>query len=245
MISPLVLPALVDKLDSELLRYLVASGCQPGEKLPSLEELSVELKLSTGKLREQLQVARALGLVEVRPHTGIRIAEYSFLAAIRYSLLYALAKDPSQFEAFGDLRSHVEAAFWHEAVARLTPGDLAQLRDLVALAWAKLDGRPVQIPHAEHRRLHLTIFSRLDNAFVKGILEAYWEAYEAVGLSLYSDYRYLREVWTYHEGIVKALEAGDYAEGHRLLLLHTSLLRYRELPRGERPAEGALPSGAP
>jgi DNA-binding GntR family transcriptional regulator len=105
----------------------------------------------------------------------------------------------------------------------------------VASAWEKLNGQPIQIPHAEHRSLHLTIFKNLDNVFVRGILEAYWEAYEAVGLSLYSDYQYLREVWTYHEGIVNALMAGDLAEGHRLLLQHTSLLRHRE-PAAPAPA---------
>jgi DNA-binding FadR family transcriptional regulator len=219
---------LLEKLDSDLVRYIVANGRQPGERLPSLEKLSAELRISTGKLREQLEVARALGLVEVRPHTGIRVAEYSFLPAIRYSLLYALAQDAGQFDAFGELRNHIEAAFWYEAVARLTPEDHAQLNDLIALAWAKLDGQPIQIPHAEHRSLHLTIFKHLDNPFVKGLLEAYWEAYEAVGLSVYSDYQYLREVWAYHESIVAALIAGDLAEGHRLLVQHTTLLRHRE-----------------
>lgn len=224
----LLASALTDRLDSELVRYIVASGRLPGERLPSLEKLSAELKISIGKLREQLEVARVLGLVDVRPHTGIRVAEYNFLPAIRYSLLYALAKDPDQFDAFGELRNHVEAAFWHEAVARLTPEDHIHLKELVALAWAKLNGQPIQIPHAEHRSLHLAIFKRLENPFVKGLLEAYWEAYEAVGLNVYSDYQYLREVWTYHEGIVGAIAGGDAAEGHRLLLQHTSLLRYRE-----------------
>jgi DNA-binding FadR family transcriptional regulator len=227
MANVLVMPTLRDKLDSELLRYIVANGRRPGDRLPSLEKLSAELKLSIGKLREQLEVARALGFVEVRPNTGIRIAEYNFLSAVRFSLLFALATDPSQFEAFSQLRNHLEAAFWHEAVARLNPADFDELRGLVASAWAKLDGRPIQIPHAEHRSLHLGIFKHLDNAFVMGLLEAYWEAYEAVGLSMYSDYQYLREVWTYHERIVAALEAGDAAEGHRLLLLHTALLSYR------------------
>ena len=223
---------LLDKLNSELVRYIVATGRKPGERLPSLEKLSAELKLSIGKLREQLEVARALGLVEVRPKTGISVADYNFLPAIRYSLLYAMAQDPDQFAAFGELRNHVEAAFWFEAVACLTPADHAELRALIASAWAKLNHHPVQIPHAEHRSLHLTFFKHLNNAYVKGVLEAYWEAYEAVGLSLFSDYEYLREVWTYHEGIVTALAAGDAAEAHRLLLAHTSLLRHRELRSG-------------
>jgi DNA-binding FadR family transcriptional regulator len=219
-----------DRLDSDLLNYIVGKGCQPGDRLPSLEDLSAELKISTGKLREQLEVARALGLVEVRPHRGITIADYNFLAAIRLSLLYVVASNPEQFQAFGQLRNEVEAAFWHQAVALLTPDDQAELRGLIASAWTKLNGRPIQIPHSEHRKLHLTIYKHLDNLFVKGILEAYWEAYEAVGLSMYSDLHYLREVWTYHEGIVNAISAGDLAEGHRLLLLHTTLLRHREMP---------------
>ena len=222
--------SLQDRIDSDLLDYIASAGCQPGDRLPSLEKLSAQLKISTGKLREQLEVARALGLVEVRPHTEIRIADYNFLAAIRLSLLYALALDPAQFQAYGQLRNEIESAFWYPAVALLTPADHADLRALIASAWAKLNGRPIQIPHAEHRKLHLTIFKHLDNAFVKGLLEAYWEAYEAVGLSVYSDYQYLREVWTYHERIVNAIVAGELAEGHRLLQLHTTLLRHRELP---------------
>jgi len=224
---------LLDKLDSDLLRYIVAHHCQPGDHLPSLEELSAELKISIGKLREQLEVARSLGLVDVRPRTGIRIEEYTFLPAVRFSLLYALATNPAQFQAFSSLREHLEACFWHEAVVLLTPEDHAHLRDLVREAWAKLDGQPIQIPHAEHRDLHLTIYRRLENPFVKGLLEAYWEAYEAVGLSLYSDYQYLREVWTYHEAIVNAIIAGDWDQGHRLLAEHTALLRYRETARPE------------
>jgi DNA-binding FadR family transcriptional regulator len=222
---------MLDRLNSDLLRYIVASRKRPGDKLPSLEVLSKELGISPGKLREQLEVVRTLGLVEVRPNTGIRLAEYSFLPAVRFSVMYALAGEPAMFDAFGQLRSQIEASFWHEAVALLTPADHTHLRDLMARAWAKLDGQPIQIPHAEHRDLHLTIFRRLDNPFVKGLLEAYWEAYEAVGLSMFSDYYYLREVWTYHPGIVDALVAGDLDEGHRLLVLHTSLLRHREAPR--------------
>lgn len=227
---------LKDKLDSDLLRYIVARGFQPGDRLPSTEELSAELGVSVGKLREQLEVARSLGLVEVKPKLGIRLADYVFRPAVRSSLMFALASGAAQFEAFSAVRNHLEAAFWHEAAARLTPADHAHLQDLIAQARAKLNGRPVQIPHAEHRELHLTIFSRLENPFVTGLLEAYWDAYEAVGLSLYSDYAYLQEVWDYHARIVAALAAGDVDLGHQLLLQHTQLLRHRQ-------AQAVVPDG--
>jgi DNA-binding FadR family transcriptional regulator len=232
----------VEKLDSALMRYIVAHGYQPGDRLPNLDDLSAELKISVGKLREQLEVARTLGLVDVRTRSGIRIEEYSFLPAVRYSVLYALASNLAQFDAFNVLRNRIEAAFWHDAVARLTPADHAHLRDLICKAWAKLKGQPIHIPHAEHRDLHLTIYSRLGNPFVTGLLEAYWEAYEAVGLGVFSDYEYLREVWTYHEKIVEAIVAGQFDEGYQLLIQHTALLRHRDGLHPEAAATSILPA---
>src|SRR5512141_1386450 len=127
-----------EKLDSALLQYIVAHGFQPGDRLPALDDLSAELKISVGKLREQLEVARTLGLVDVRTRSGIRLEEYTFMPAVRFSILYALALDPSQFDAYNLLRNRIEAAFWHDAVSRLRPEDHAHLRELVKRAWDKL-----------------------------------------------------------------------------------------------------------
>ena len=93
----------LEKLDSALLRYIVANGFKPGDRLPALDDLSSELRISVGKLREQLEVARSLGLVDVRTRSGIRLEEYTFLPAVRFSVLYALALDPSKFDAFNIL----------------------------------------------------------------------------------------------------------------------------------------------
>lgn len=214
-------------LDSDLLNYLVEHNKQPGEHLPSLAELSAELDINIGKLREQLEVARTLGLVEVRPRTGIRCKEYDFLPAIRVSLLYALARDRGQFESFSEVRNHLEAAFWHEAVPLLTAHDHARLRQLCDEARRKLGGDPnrIQIPHSEHRAFHLLIFSHLKNPFVKGLLEAYWEAYEAVERNLYADLEYWRTAWKYHERILELIEQGEVEVARRAFIEHTQLLR--------------------
>ncbi len=199
----------------------------PGDRMPAIPELANQLGMSTSKLREQLEVARALGLVEVRPKTGIKVLPYSFGNSLRVSLQFALALDRSYFDQIGELRNHIEAAFWHEAVSLLRPDDKMALQDLISRAWDKLRGQPVQIPHNEHRDLHLKIYSRLDNEFVAGLLESYWEAYEAVGLALYADYSYLEQVWTYHEEMVEAIVAGDLEGGYRALVEHTGLLHHR------------------
>ncbi len=215
---------ITSQIDAEFLRYLLAHDCQPGTRLPSLDEISAEVGISVSKLREQLEVARMLGLVEASPRRGIRCLPYDFLPAVRLSLLVALALDRNAFRSFAALRIHLETAFWDEAVALLTPEDIARLNELVNRAQAKLTFDRIQIPYPEHRQFHLTIFSRLANPFVFGLLAAYWDAYEAVELNTYADYAYLQEVWSYHERIARAIEAGDFAAGKDLLIQHMRLI---------------------
>lgn len=212
---------------SEFMRYL-ASHPEAESGLPSLTGLSRELGISVAALREQLEVARALGLVDVRPRTGTRRRPFSFAPAVRQSLGYALALNNGHFDEFSDLRNHIEAAYWDEAVRKLTKDDKLELQALVDGARAKLDSTPLQVPHAEHRALHLLIYRRLQNPFVLGILEGYWDMYEAVGLNLYSgDVHYLHEVWDYHARMVDAIRRGEYAAGRDVLIKHVDLLAHR------------------
>lgn len=216
-------------LSSDFLTYLAETKRldEDCERLPSLQVLSKQLGVSVSSLREQMEVARALGLVEAKPRTGLRRLPYSFQPAVDQSLSYAIAIDQENFLKFADLRRNVEAAYWYQAVTLLTEDDHRYLMQLLDLAWEKLRGTPIQIPQLEHRQLHLSIYKRLDNPFVSGILEAYWEAYEAVGLNLYAGYTYLDEVWTYHQRMVDGICSGDLDAGYQALLEHTDLIRHR------------------
>jgi len=212
---------------SEFLRYL-ASHAEIEGNLAPMTELSRELRISVAALREQLEVARALGLVEVRPRTGIRRMPYSFTPAVSQSLKYALALQDAHFQKFSELRNHVEAAFWDESVKKLTNDDKQTLQTIVSRAWNKLHGTPVQVPHEEHRNLHLLIYSRLNNPFVTGILEAYWDAYEAVGLNMYTGgIDYLKEVWQYHAQMVESICNENISAGREALIKHIDLLAHR------------------
>jgi len=212
---------------SEFLRYLAAHP-EAESGLPSLHELSRELGVGVPALREQLEVARALGLVEVKPGTGIRRKIYSFTPAVRQSLHYALVLKDDHFRKFAEMRNHLEASYWYEAVAKLTEKDKQELQAIVAIALDKIRRAPVQVPHEEHRKLHLLIFSRLENPFVTGVLEAYWEAYEAVGLNVFvGGYEYLQEVWQYHQQMVESICNGKFEVGYEALVKHTDLLYQR------------------
>ena len=212
---------------SELLKHLVELARKQISRVQPLNELSNILNTSTATLREQLEVARVLGFVEIKPRKGISLREYSLRPAVQQSVGFAIAIDPEQFQAFSDLRNHIEAAYWTQAVPLLNEHDHQKLQWLVEQAQHKLDNQPILIPQIEHRELHLTIFSRMNNPFVNGILEAFWELYDAVGYGLYTDYSYLKTVWNYHAIIVEAIIDGNYDLGYQVLVEHTNLIRNR------------------
>lgn len=213
---------------SEFLRYLAGHGDENGQQLPALSDLSRELGVSIASLREQLEVARALGLVEVRPRTGTKRLPYSFTPAVRQSLRYALILSNEYFRKYSELRKHIESAYWYEAVQLLTEEDKQELQALLVHAKEKLQGNPILVPHEEHRKLHMVIYQRLENPFVTGLLEAYWDAYEAVGLNVFTGgLSYLEDVWEYHTQMVQAICNSDYEAGYQALIQHTDLLYHR------------------
>ncbi|GIV66598.1 MAG: GntR family transcriptional regulator [Bellilinea sp.] len=212
---------------SELMHYLSCGKVKVGERIPSLSQLSQELGISIATLREQLEVARVMGLVEVRPRTGIRLLPFQFKPAVLQSLYFSLSQNSDTFLEFADLRTHVETSYWYEAVGLLNSEDHQQLKSLIQRAKEKLTASPPQIPHQEHRLLHLTIFKRLENPFVQGILEAYWEVYEAVGLDVYTDFAYLERVWQYHEKMVESICKQNFDEGYIALVEHMDLIYQR------------------
>jgi DNA-binding FadR family transcriptional regulator len=215
---------------SAFIRYLARNNDDGHAELPSLNALSRELGASVASVREQLEVARVLGWVEVKPRTGIRRLPYSFYPTVQHSLSYAVQLDQSHFHEFADLRNHLEAAYWFEAVSMLTSEDKHKLRDLVQRAKDKLERNPVQIPHHEHRKLHLTIYRRLNNTFVLGIFESYWDLYESQGLDVYANYDYLKKTWDYHEQMIEAICSEKYQAGFESLIAHKDLLFQRPNP---------------
>ena len=215
---------------SEFLVYLAEKVSNGEEQLPSLSSLSKELNISVATLREQLEVARVFGLVEVRPKTGIKWLQYRFAPSILGSVGYAVKVMSCFFEQFRDLRNHLESAYFYEAVTRLTSEDIELMFDLVQLANSKIRQMPPQLPHNEHVELHQILFSHIENVFLQGILEGYWKIYEDRGLSIINDLDYLDKVWRYHGTIVDALKAGDFSLALNVFMEHKNLIKWNPKP---------------
>ncbi len=214
---------------SPFLQYLAALPQHDTVRIPPLTELSRILGISIASLREQMEVARMMGIIEVHPRTGIHRIPFTFTSAVVNSVSYCIANDEKTFEKYADFRKHIEAAYWKQAVSLLTDEDLAKLNLLVKRAFERLHRHPPQIPQEEHKELHLSMYRRLNNPFVSGSLEAYWMLYEETGLSIYTDLSYLEQVWIFHQKMIDAIIAGDLDLGYRNFMEHMELLTQRTL----------------
>jgi len=212
---------------SDLLDYL-AEANRNGTPIPTIAELSEELGMSITSLREQLEVARRLGFVTIKPKTGIQPCGFSLAPALRLSLQYGTRVQPELFEAFRDLRKHIEASYWFEAAPLLTSAEVSTLGDIVRKAQSKIKKQPIESPEKEHRAFHLAIFQHLENPVVKSLLETYWDLNAGNERNYYIDQNYLEIVWNYHQRIVEALAARDFERGHQALLAHMDLVMQRK-----------------
>lgn len=207
------------------LEYISSSKLNGKNQIPALSVISRELGISSSSLRETLELAKTLGLVDAHPGTGIELMDYSFKSPVIKSLGYALMENKARFDEFSDLRIHLEMAYFINAVSLLSQDNVEEMRNLVRNAKEKLNRVPIQIPHPEHRQLHLCIYRNLKNKFVTGLLEAYWTLYETVGLDLYTDLSYLIKVWNYHESIVEEIANGNFEKSYDLLVEHMEMIK--------------------
>lgn len=227
-----------NQLPYDILHYIVdVDESRPEQergkeiKLPPMDELAQAMGVSRGKLREELVAAQAYGIVEMRPGDGTYILPFSFYSPAQTLVLYAIERNRKYFDQFYRMRVELETAFWERAVSSLAQEDKEKLLRIIERAERKLKGTPVEIPHSEHRDFHVIIFSKLENEFVQGILMAYWDAYEAVGLHRYFDLSYYETMWASHRAMAEAIIAGNYDEGKRILVEHSTMLQDR-LPGG-------------
>ncbi len=214
----------------ELLKYLASIPEGENQRIPPLSDLSQTLGISVATLREQLEAARLLGIVEIKPKAGIKKTAYGLKPALLASLTYGVEVNNRLFWQVADMRKHLEAAYFVEAAQNLSTSDKEELVVLVKRAQQKLRSIPSQLPNAEHRDFHLTMYRRLNNHLVFNVLETYWDLYRLTGMDVYTDINYVDRVWQFHGRIVEQIRSGNYTQGMQILLEHMDLISQRERP---------------
>ncbi|MEW5960105.1 MAG: FCD domain-containing protein [Chloroflexota bacterium] len=194
-----------------------------GEKLPSEEQLAVQMQVGRRSVREALRVLEAKGLVEIQMGVGATVKRNdldSFLDALTRNMRSYLSINKADLEHVMELRKLLEGAALERLMAAPDPNKLQQLAEAVARqreAYQAVDFVSYQEWHFE---FHKGIVDVLNNPVISMIyrqmLLLMREAMEKTGSHPEISARAIED----HAQMVDALKRGALTELQKVLDRH-------------------------
>ncbi|WP_428939417.1 FadR/GntR family transcriptional regulator [Fontivita pretiosa] len=219
-----------DRLDNRIVREIiarVASGTYAqGKRIPSERSLCREFGVARGTLRKAMAQLRRLGVLTVRPNSGVYVRGV-IPGKLPHRYLPPHFAD-IDLDDVVEARMAIELAAVAQATRRVGPADLKRLRDLVDRMAASLDNLPV--------------FLDLDLAFHQALVRASGNAVLARAFEAIYDYHRFSTVYTsqregeeakalaYHRRLLEALHRGDASRCRLILRQHLQSIRQYARP---------------
>src|SRR4051812_18000151 len=200
----------------EIQEMIRREAIPPGGRLPTEHTPARKFRASRPMVREAIQALKALGVVESRPKTGLRVLAFDPTAHFD-QIIPRIRTDEERAELY-ELRCLLEPAILGLAARRVTPGALERLERLLAPPLSK--GREgIRQGLARDVAFHEEIWRIAGNRFVlsfRGLLLRYF-----ADLERHPRHRptgaLLRKTNGQHLAIVRALRAGDVDRAQREL----------------------------
>lgn len=140
-------------------QYIVHHGLEPGDLLPTQDELSEKLHVGIRRLREGLSILKHQGFIETRGKGGTFVRQPSF-ESLSKPITWHLDATGYRFEDLVLARACLESAVAAEAAERRSARDLLTILD----ALEQLDARPeTENDLAEDEAFHLAIMEATHN----------------------------------------------------------------------------------
>ena len=203
-----------------VVKYIDGKRLQSGDKLPSEIQVSADLKISRGVVREAFRALRTAGIIEVAngrsPHVGA-LKNTVFSQLIRH----ALSTRQVSPEQVLDLRSSIEVRAAELAATHRDSGHIRTLRLAVA-GMRRTQRNPDRfVPH--DIRFHETIGQATGNplfALLAGPLRESLGVSIRAGLESRTTQAQLNRIVDTHAAIVDAIEAQRAPKAAELMTVH-------------------------
>jgi DNA-binding FadR family transcriptional regulator len=219
--------------------HIAEQRLRPGDRLPSENELAEGLGVSRPAVREALRALEGLGMVEVLHGKGRFLRQFN-MEPIAASMAHSLLIQSSSLRDLLDVRRALEVAFLPEAVASLDEATTSELRAAVErMRELYAAGEPFI---SEDACFHRALFSRVDNAVLRELLDAFWAMFKVVRLDQVAPPRDASETILFHARILEHVAAGDVEKARAVLIEHFADVKQRveklEAARAEEEVTG-------
>ena len=121
-------------LQSDIMELILDRELEPGDALPTENELCLALGVGRNTLRESLKVLQALGVIEIRHGFGMFVAPSNF-ESLADGLIFrgrlSLRHHGQEARQLVDVRQALEAGLIGSAMDEMTAGQLAAIEESV------------------------------------------------------------------------------------------------------------------
>lgn len=224
----------------KLATQIISSKAQPGTALPSERELAESLGVGRGTMREALRLLETFGLIEMRTgRYGGPVVKLPDAHDLSISLTLAFYANGSSMLDVLEARLVMEPALAELAAERITPEQLAALRETIAVTREESDSESAYLAAAE--RFHNLVAEASESPVLSHLSAGlqHIAGGESVGITYSRGVRLA--VARSHELIADALEDRDGEAARTLWRSH--LMEAAEYWRRRFPKQAAEPVG--
>lgn len=216
-----------EKIAEQIKEMIISGKLQPGEKLPSVNELSEQFQVGRSAVREALSALQAMGLIELKQGEGtfVRHISPSDILGTEYPS-YLL--EYKQLESMLEVRKIIESSAGELAAIRRDEQDLLNLQDALAKMEENIEANSYgeepdwlfhyAIVKATKNDLLIYIIETISDSIKRNLKESRIISYKQEGMA--------EKLLNEHREIYKAINNRDAMLAKELL--HSHLLMIEE-----------------
>lgn len=212
--------ALKERVIRQLTRLIEEGALKPGDQLPSERELSEELQVSRGTVREAVQFLQALGLVEIRHGSGTFVRLARDPSELREEWRDWTIRHAARIHDLLELRKGLEPFAAELAAQRASADDLAAMEEALEPMQQAVDTPEVTALINADLAFHHALCAAAGNAALSEFADALGEQLVRERGAIWNLPGRPARSLVEHGAICEAVRAGDAERARQAVLEH-------------------------
>jgi GntR family transcriptional repressor for pyruvate dehydrogenase complex len=223
LFSPIRSRKLSDAVYRQLVSLISSGELKPGDKIPSERELAADMGISRQSIREALNRAEVMRLIEVRQGEGSFILS-SVNESLKPPLTLIMEKEVERIFDFLEIRKLVEGWCAEKAAVEATADELENMQEILD-KMKKVAAKDKQW-EAMDLALHLSFAKATHNVIAVHIMEALksnFRPFFKFAKSMPSSER-IDVLWQHHYEIFSAIKQKDPVTAKKKVIAHLNFI---------------------
>jgi DNA-binding FadR family transcriptional regulator len=198
--------SLVDKVEKNLIELFIEKNFKVGDSIPKELELTKAMGVSRTVIREALLRLRMIGLIDSKKHRGAVITSPDLTSILQKSLNPQMLDEATLKEIF-EMRLSLEIGMADFIIQRVTPKDIADLRNIVESEPKKAQAYLFEIE--QEIKFHGRLYDITGNETLKNFQKLLLPVFIYVHHSGLLKKQITMKKFVSHSGLVDLIEKGS------------------------------------